>query len=307
VIYIQRIYDSRESRYVYYSLGAVTTTPLVTDPTYSLLTDLVASTHVVIATTAEGELTVFSDGSVITMAAASIDFTGAVATAIGDAVTVTAASISLFDIASFTKTAPNSGTLVYRRGDTLTGITAAATYVDGPPTIGSIANVISGSTNGGDIAPGSWTFSTPFATGSLAGSILRIGSDLGADPTLTATVTATKTGITKYASIAIVWTRDVYYGVAASGLTTEGDIESLANTILSGTRVRTLNLTPSTQKVYYAYPKAYGTATFILNSFPFDMLPVIEVSVTNINGVASTYYLYESTNLLTGSISIIVS
>lgn len=205
-----------------------------------------------------------------------------------------------FSVSSFGKTAPSGGTVTYRRGDTVSGITASASYVGGPPNSASIANVFGGSTDGGDTDPGSWVITSPFATASLGGVIKRSGADLAADPTMTATLTAVK-GVSRTGAFTIVWTRDVYWDVGVAGLSTSSDILALSNTVLSGTRNRTLTLSPSSQKVYYAYPKEYGTATFILSGFPAAFNAPSEVAVTNTNGVTSTYYLYESTNLLTGS------
>lgn len=213
-----------------------------------------------------------------------------------------------FAIASYAKTAPNGGTLLYRRGDTITGITASASYTSGPPDSASIANTFGGSTDVGDIDPGVWTLADPYTSGSLAGSVKRSGSDLGANPTMTATLTAIKGASNQQSTFVITWTRDVYYGVGAAGLSTEGDIEGLAGTALATSRNRTIVVSPANQKVYYSYPKSYGTATFTLNGFPFDMLTPFELSITNVNGVTSTYYVYESTNLLTGSnLNIIVT
>jgi hypothetical protein len=212
-----------------------------------------------------------------------------------------------FSISNFAKAAPNGGQLTYRRGDTLTGISANATYVGGPPASASIANTFGGSSDVGDISPGSWTINAPFASGSLAGSLKRSGSDLGSDPTMQATLTATL-GVVRTASFTLSFTRDVYWGVGAAGLSTEADIEGLSNTALSGTRNRTLTLSPSNEKVYYGYPKQYGLATFTLNGFPAAFNAPSEVMVTNVNGVTSTYYFYESTNLLTGtSLSFVVT
>jgi hypothetical protein len=84
-------------------------------------------------------------------------------------------------------------------------------------------------------------------------------------------------------------------------LNTESAIEALAGTALATGRSRTITVSPSTEKVYYAYPKAYGTATFTLNGFPAAFNAPSELSITNVNGVTSTYYVYESTNLLNGS------
>lgn len=205
-----------------------------------------------------------------------------------------------FSIASFAKTAPNGAQTLYRRGDTLAGVAASATYISGPPTSASISNSFGGSTDVGDVNPGSWTINSPFSTGNMAGTIKRNGSDLGADPTWTITLSATKTTMVQ-SNINVQWTRDVYYGVGSAGFSTEAEVEGLAGTNLQTGRARTVTVSPSNEKVYYAYPKSYGLATFTLNGFPAAFDGPSELSLTNTNSVTSTYYLYESTNLLTGS------
>lgn len=210
----------------------------------------------------------------------------------------TVAGIS-FTIDSFAKTAPNSSTILYRRGDTLTGLTASATYSVEPDSA-SITTSYGGSTAGGDIDLCSWSTSSPFTSSSASGSVKRSGSDLGANPTATFELSATKT-VNKTSSITITWGSDVYWGVGVAGLSTEAQIEALTGTALATGRTRTFSVTPSNQKIYYAFPKGYGAATFVLNGFPAAFNAPSEVSVTNSNGVTRTYYLYESTNLLTSA------
>jgi hypothetical protein len=337
MLYIQKIFNTQTNSYVYYSSTSITSTPDIetTSPETLDEDDLVSSSHSLVAVLGGSGVTILDEGTPLTSAVNSIDFLGGVASAIGDNVTITDSGgggptipplsgvnnaflaespigtlvwkpisagvvVPLFDIASFSKTAPDGGTLLYRRGDTLTGITSSATYVSGPPTSASIANAFGGSTDGGDVNPGVWTITTPFATASLAGSVKRNGSDLGADPVMTVTLEATNE-IVDTANFTIQWTRDVYYGVGVAGINTESGIEALAGTALATTRIRNITVSPSNQKVYYAYPKAYGTATFTLDNFPAGFNAPIEVSLTNINSVTSTYYVYESTNLLTGT------
>jgi hypothetical protein len=205
-----------------------------------------------------------------------------------------------FSIASFTKTAPNPGTLLYRRGAALTGITAGATYVSGPPTSANIANILGGSASGGDVDPVAWVFTAPFAAATQSANVEREGTDLGADPTWTIQLTATGTAV-DVENIVVTWTRDVYFGVGIAGLNTEAAIEGLATNALATARQRTITVSPSSQKVYYAYPKAYGIATFTLNGFPAAFNIEFELALTNIHSIVSTYYVYESVNLLTGT------
>jgi len=206
-----------------------------------------------------------------------------------------------FAIASFAKTAPSGSATLVRRGQLLSGLTAAATYTSGPPTSASIANTLGGSSDVGDNPPGPWTINAPYATASMSGAIRRIGSDLGLNPTWTFTLTATKNALSVQSGVTVTWTRDVYWGVGPAGFSTEADIVGLAGSTLQVGRNRIITVSPSNEKVYYAYPKADGLATFTLNNFPASFLAPVEVQVTNVNSVTSTYYLYESTNLLTGS------
>jgi hypothetical protein len=202
-----------------------------------------------------------------------------------------------FAIATFAKTAPNTGTLLYRRGDTLTGLTASASYTSGPPGSASIANTLGGSTNVGDTAPGTWTINSPYTSASMSGSVRRLGSDSGADPTMTVTLTATK-GTVRTSAFTITWTRDVFWGVGAAGFNTESQIEGLGSSALAADNPRTFSVTPNNQKIYYAYPKAYGLSTFTIGGFSGGFNAPVEVTLTNANGVASVYYVYESTNLV---------
>ena len=59
-------------------------------------------------------------------------------------------------------------------------------------------------------------------------------------------------------------------------------------------------MSPANQKVYYAYPAGLGPSTFTLNGFPAAFNAPTLVSML-VNGVTSTYNLYESVNLLTGT------
>ncbi len=205
-----------------------------------------------------------------------------------------------FSIASFAKTAPNPGTILYRRGDQLTGITVGATYVSGPPTVATLGNTLGGSVGVGDVNPAAWTFIAPFAAGSQPANVRRDGTDAGADPTWTITLNATKVAADSD-TVVITWTSDVFYGVnALAGPLTEAQAEALTS-LLTTTKNRTITVSPSSEYVWYYYPKALGTSTFTLGGFPAAFETPVELLITNANGIARTYYGYRSTNLLTGT------
>lgn len=208
-----------------------------------------------------------------------------------------------FSISSLVKIAPNGATVLYRRGDAIAingsdCISITMSY-SSLPDVANMADAFVPTTSGSDTVSGAWPgLVSPFTSGTRSGSVRRDGSDLAVDPYWDVILTATKATSSKQANIRITWTRDVFWGVGSAGQSTEAFIEALTGTQLSGTRARSFLVHPSNQKVYYAYPKAYGLATFTLNGFPAAFNAPSEVQVTNGNSVQSTYYLYESTNLL---------
>lgn len=209
-----------------------------------------------------------------------------------------------FAISAMAKTAPNSSTTLYRRGDAIaingsSAVSVSMSYT-ATPDAANMADGFTPGVGGNDVVSGGWpSLITPFTSATRSGSIKRNGSDLAADPTLDLILTATKGTNSKQSSIRITWTRDVYWGIGSAGQATESFIEALTGTALSGTKARTIVVHPVNQKVYYASPKAYGTVSFTLNGFPVAMNAPVEVQVTNTNSVQSTYYLYETVNLLT--------
>jgi hypothetical protein len=80
MIYVQRIYDTSQSVFVYYSLGSVTTTPDPgqTNPNHGGLAFLLANTHVVVQKIAEADLTIEHEGITISSGSTNLNFTGGV-------------------------------------------------------------------------------------------------------------------------------------------------------------------------------------------------------------------------------------
>jgi len=78
MIYVQRIYDTSQSAFVYYSLGSVTTTPdtLETNPNHGGLAFLLADTHVIIQKIAEADLTIEHEGVTVSSGSTNLNFTG---------------------------------------------------------------------------------------------------------------------------------------------------------------------------------------------------------------------------------------
>ena len=100
-----------------------------------------------------------------------------------------------------------------------------------------------------------------------------------------------------------------YWGVGPDGLSSEADIEGLANSALASSRGRTFTVTAgSGEHIYYAFPSSYGTPTFFVGGFEGGFeLEASAVSVTNVNGVTQNYDLWKSTNANLGTTTVQVT
>lgn len=227
-----------------------------------------------------------------------------------------------FAITSWGKSSPDGGTLLYRRGDTVTGITATAAYVSGPPTTASAANTYGGSTDPGDIGPGSWSVTpSAYTAATLAGSIKRNGTQYpsaeGSDPTVTATLSAFSTPFTRNASWTIQWTSDVYYGVKSTSIVSGTDVfnvtlqSGFSDSLQTG-RGQTRTFSPATQYVNFLWPShsQYNSGTVLIKDaitgfvIPFTLTTTVQITR---NGVTRSYDVWRSDNLLTSTFTITVS
>ena len=95
---------------------------------------------------------------------------------------------------------------------------------------------------------------------------------------------------------------------------------STINTILLGTpgtlsQVKALSITMTfvNQFFYYAYPKVYGTPSFVVNGLPNNAWgslaggTLFTTTYTNNNGYSNQYYVARSDNKITGTYTIVIS
>lgn len=96
-----------------------------------------------------------------------------------------------------------------------------------------------------------------------------------------------------------------YWGVSADAGT---DITSLTSE-LSNARAKAITFDCSGGRYfYYAYPKALGTAAWKVGGFDVSDNVLTETTITNEYGLAVTYYVYRSKNLLTDpSVNAVIS
>ncbi len=112
------------------------------------------------------------------------------------------------------------------------------------------------------------------------------------------------TTFTRNFTVSWFWRR--YHGTSANTSLTEAQIEALTSSSLTNTIATTYSFSAGDYK-YICYPASLGTLTTFTDtstslSVPFET--VTTVSVTNTNGVTTTYNVHRSTNILGSSISI---
>lgn len=125
---------------------------------------------------------------------------------------------------------------------------------------------------------------------------------------VTFTLTANKGAIVRTSQTSFTWVQKVFWGVGAAGGNSEAFIEALGNNALATSKSRSFSITAgATEKVYYAYRSAFGTATFFVGGFEggFSLVSTT-ISVTNAFGFTENYTLYESDNLNLGTITVTV-
>jgi hypothetical protein len=123
------------------------------------------------------------------------------------------------------------------------------------------------------------------------------------------TATATDGNITSTSTITFNFYNNVYYGVSTNtGLTGDG-INNNLTSIVSNTKTRTFNVSPSVgEYIYYAYPVRLGSsAIFTVGSFSGGFENAYTSGVTNNNNYYEDFYIFRSTNANLGSVSITVS
>lgn len=126
--------------------------------------------------------------------------------------------------------------------------------------------------------------------------------------TVTWNLAASENGDTGASAASVAWRPRVFYGIGVNGLSTEADIEGLANQPLLPSRGTAFTVAPSVgEHIYFAAPTSYGTPTFTISGFEGGFDFVGTVSVTNGYGVTQNYDLWKSHNSNLGSTAVQVS
>ena len=105
----------------------------------------------------------------------------------------------------------------------------------------------------------------------------------------------------------ITFCNAIYYGVGTQeNEFTGGFVTSLTMRLQTG-KAYDFTVNPNDQYIYYAVPKSRGTVTFKVGGFEGGFEAPEIVSVTNSAQYTEDYYVYRSTNKITGSTSVDVT
>jgi hypothetical protein len=217
-----------------------------------------------------------------------------------------------FAIASWAKSGPNAGQLLYRRGDIIAGLTANASYVSGPPTSASAVSV---SANGA-VSVGAWAILSPFAVANKSGTSTGDGTDVTADPTIINTLTANDGSGPVTNAFTLTFTSDVYALVTANPVIIgddvfQGVLQAGAQESLQQNRNKIWVLNQVGQYAYFLWPDriAYtnGTPTF-KDQNGFIYATVLQGTTTIVrNGLVQTYKVYRSAAALNNPFTVTIT
>jgi hypothetical protein len=105
----------------------------------------------------------------------------------------------------------------------------------------------------------------------------------------------------------ITFCNGVYYGVGVKDTGFDSDfVNGLTKKLQTG-KAYDFTVTPSEQYIYYAVPKSRGEVIFKVSGFEGGFEAPETVSVTNSSNYTEDYYVYRSTNKITGSTTVDVT
>lgn len=92
-----------------------------------------------------------------------------------------------------------------------------------------------------------------------------------------------------------------YWGMSASASLDSAGVIALSSELSTGLAKGAFYVSPSAQSIYYCYPASWGTAAFTVNNLPNTAWTLTTLSFTNASGNTTTYNVYRSDALLTGT------
>ena len=112
---------------------------------------------------------------------------------------------------------------------------------------------------------------------------------------LTVKVTDASDNVVTKSTSAFTFVYPYYYGVCAEDAEITEDLVEGLTKMIEKEGVKSIKYTTDNQKMVFAYPKAYGVLTSVIDPNNFDVTTTFkatEVSITGLDGTAQAYYVY---------------
>ena len=144
--------------------------------------------------------------------------------------------------------------------------------------------------------------------GTLANGVRSYTYSIPITTNKTFTITVGDGTTTANASTSVVFYNRRWWGTSALSSLTGPQILGLASDELSTGRSKSMTLNGNGEYIYYAYPSAWGTATFTVNGLLNTAWTLSIVSHTNASGHTENYNVYRTNTIQNGTgIQIVVS
>ena len=121
----------------------------------------------------------------------------------------------------------------------------------------------------------------------------------------TLTVTA-ENGKSKSKSVPITFINHIYYGTDSRTVISPSLVKGLEYDVFEDNPERTIIVAVDNEYIYYAYPKRFGGVIFEVGMFQGGFENPVTVSVSNHSEYSEDYYVYRSTQKLTGTIRLTI-
>lgn len=108
-------------------------------------------------------------------------------------------------------------------------------------------------------------------------------------------------------TVSITFCNNIYYGVGSVENGFDNAFVTGLTKRLQTAKAYDFTVNPSAQYIYYAVPTRLGAVTFKVGGFEGGFEAPETVSVTNGSGYTENYYVYRSTNKITGSTTVDVT
>jgi hypothetical protein len=122
----------------------------------------------------------------------------------------------------------------------------------------------------------------------------------------TYTLTVTDGTTTNTASTSVTFYSKAYWGASVETSLNDAQIIALSSEF-STTRVRTKSIATTDSYIYFAYPAAWGAATFTVDGFSDEGWTLVTRAFVNASGASVSYNIYRHTLPTTGTYAVTVN